>query len=147
RRSAANITIERRLLRRRRGFRDCKRDAENGVSPEPGFVRSAVESNQGVVDLGLSFGIHSAKSVEYFPVDGVDGFSHALPAKSRLVPVAQFDGLVRAGGRTGGNRRPTFGAILQNHVYLDSRIAPAIENFTANNVGDRCHGRIRRWQS
>ena len=63
-----------------------------------------------------------------------------LPPITRLVAVAQFDRLVRAGRGAGWNGGASARAVLQNDVDLDGRIAAAIEDFAANNVCNGGHG-------
>src|SRR5690606_6706639 len=51
----------------------------------------------------------------------------------------QFDRLVSAGRGPGRNRRATLRTILQHDIDLDGRIAPAVENFAANDIDDGGH--------
>src|SRR5262249_19148671 len=62
---------------------------------------------------------------------------------TRLVAVAQLDRFVRAGGGAGWHRRAALGAVLEDHVDLDGRIAAAVEDLTADDVDDGSHGGIR----
>ena len=128
------------MLGNRRGLRASERNAENGIGAEARLVGRAVERDHGLVDLGLRLGIHAAERIEDLAVDGVDRLAHALAAVARLVAVAQFHRLVRAGGGAGGHRGTAARAVLQHDVDLDGRIAAGIENFTADDVGNGGHG-------
>jgi hypothetical protein len=137
----ADIAIQWRVFGNRGGLCNGERNAKSGIGPQPALVCSAVERNQCFVDLGLRLGLHTAKGIVNFAVDGIHRLANALAAKARLVAVAKFDGLV---GASGGPRRYGSAAsrsVLQDHVDLDSRIAPAIKNFAADNV---CNGGHRR---
>ena len=140
---AADVAVERRLLGGGRGFGDRERHAENGVGAEPAFVRSAVERDQRFVDLGLRLGLHAAKRVIDLAVDRIDRLQDALAAVTRLVAVAQFDRFVRSGRGARGHCGAAFRAILQDDVDFDGRIAAAVEDFAADNVGNGGHGLIR----
>ncbi len=56
---AAEITVQRRLLRDRRGARGGHRHGQNRVCAEPGFVGRAVERDHQVVDRRLAFGVRA----------------------------------------------------------------------------------------
>ena len=117
-----------------------ERHAENGVGAEPALVRRAVELDHDLVDLDLLLDVHVAERFEDLAVDGGDRLLHALAEIARLVAVAQFDRLMRAGGGAGRHRRAAHRAVLQHHVDLDGGIAAAIENFAADDVDDGGHG-------
>ncbi len=68
------------------------------------------------------------------------GLQHALAAVARLVAVAQFHRLVRAGGGAGRHRRAAERAAVEHHVDLDGRIAAAVEDLAGDDVGDGGHG-------
>ena len=136
---AADVAVERLVLGDGRGLGHRQRHAEDGVGAEPALVGRAVERDHRLVDLGLRLGVHAAERVEDLAVDRIDRLAHALAAVARLVAVAQFDRLMRAGGGAGGHRGAAVGAVLQHHVDLDGRIAAAVEDFAADNVGDGGH--------
>ena len=139
RRGAADITIERHVEGFGGRLGAGQRDAENGVGPEPALVRRAVEIDHDLVDLDLLLDRPVAQRLEDFAVDGFDRLLHALAEIARLVAVAQFDRLMRAGGGAGGHRGAADRAVLQHHIDLDGGIAAAIENFAADDVDDGGH--------
>src|SRR5204863_829178 len=57
-----------------------------------------------------------------------DGLADAFAAVAALVTVTKLDRLVDAGRGTRGDCRATDGAVLENDVDLDRRIAPRVEN-------------------
>ena len=140
---AADIAVERLALGDRRGLGRGERDAEDGIGAEPAFVRRAVERDHGFVDLGLRLGVHAAERVEDLAVDRIDRLAHALAEIALLVAVAQFDRLMRAGGSARGHRGAAQRAVLQHDVDFDGRIAAAVENFAADDVGDGGHEESR----
>ena len=54
-----------------------------------------------------------------------------------LVAVAQLDGLVDAGAGPRGDGRPAEGAVGEDHVDLDGRVAAAVKDLAPANLGDR----------
>ena len=133
------IAVERQPVGLRRGLSDRQRHAENGIGAEPAFVGRAVELDHGLVDLGLRLRIHAADGVEDFAVDRVHRLAHALAQIARLVAVAQFDRLMRAGGRARGHRGAPARAVFQNDIHFDGRIAATVQNFAADNVNNGGH--------
>ena len=84
----------------------------------------------------------SLERLEDLAVDGLDRLLHALAEIARLVAVAQFDRLMRAGGGARRHRRAADRAVFQHHIDLDGGIAAAIENFAADDVDDGGHGSL-----
>ncbi len=142
---AADVTIERRFLGRSGRFCDGERDAEDSVGAEPALVGRAVERNKRLIDLGLRLGVHAAERVVDLAIDRTDRLGDTLAAIARLVAVAQLDRLMRAGRGAGGNRGATLGAVLQDDIDFDGRIAAAVEDLAADDVGDGGHGVFRFW--
>ena len=136
---AADIAVERLALGLRGGLGGGERDAEDGIGAEAAFVGGAVERDHGLVDLGLRLGVHAAERLENLAVDRLDRLAHALAAVAGLVAVAQFHRLMHAGGGAGGHRGAAERAVLQDDVDFDGRIAAAVEDFAADDVGDGGH--------
>ena len=110
------------------------------LAPQPALVGRAVEIDHDLVDLDLLLDRHVAQRLEDFAVDGFDRLLHALAEIARLVAVAQFHRLMRAGGGARRHRRAADRAVFQHHIDLDRGIAAAIENFAADDVDDGGHG-------
>ncbi len=72
-------------------------------------------------------------------VDRLDRPAHALAAVAAGVAVAQLHRLVRAGRGARGHRGAAQGAVLEQHVDLDGRIAAAVEDFAAHDINDDRH--------
>ena len=142
RRGAADIAIERHVEGFGRRLGAGQRHAEDGVGAEPALVRRAVEIDHDLVDQDLLLDRHVAERLEDLAVDGLDRLLHALAEIARLVAVAQFDRLMRAGGSARRHRRAAQRAVLQHHIDLDGGIAAAIENFAADDVDDGGHGSL-----
>ena len=148
RRGAADIAIQRHVEGFGRRLGAGQRDAEDGVGAEPALVGRAVEIDHDLVDLDLLFDRHVGQRLEDLAVDGGDRLLHALAEIARLVAVAQFDCLMRAGGGARRHRRAAHRAVFQHHIDLNGGIAAAIENFAADDVDDGGHGsllNLRKW--
>ena len=141
RRRAADIAVKRQARGVSGRLGDCKRDAKNGVGPEPRFVRRAVEGDHRLVDLELILGVEPGHRIEDVAIDGLDRSQDALAAEPALVAVAQLHGFARSGRGARRNGGPAHGAVLENHIDLDRRIAAAVEDFTGDDVDDCSHDR------
>ena len=84
-------------------------------------------------------GVHAAEGVEDLAVHRLDGLEHTLAEIARLVAVAQFHSLMRAGGGARRHRRAAHRTVFQHHIDLDRGIAAAIENLAADDVDDGGH--------
>jgi len=138
---AADIAIERQAGGFGGGLGDGKRDAEDGIGAEARLVRRAVQLDHQIVDLDLVLGLETADCVEDLGIDGLDGLLDAL-AEIAAAAVTQFDGFMRAGRSTRRNGRTAHAAVFEIDIDLDGRIAAAVENFAADNVGDGSHGSL-----
>src|SRR5262249_30051133 len=70
---------------------------------------------------------------------GVDRLAHPL-AEIALAAVAQFDRLVRPGRGPRRHGGAALGAVFEHDIDLDRRIAAAIEDLAADDIGDGSHG-------
>ena len=140
---AAHITIQRHVQigRRRAGHGQAHR--QYGVGPQPRLVGRAVQLDHRLVDGNLLLGIEAADGVQYLALDVGDGLPHALAAIAPLVAIPQLHGLVRAGRCARGHRRAAFGTRFQEHIHFHSGVAPAVQNFAGDDIGDGAHGRMR----
>ena len=68
---------------------------------------------------------------------------HALAAVAVLVAVAPLHRLVGAGRGAGRHGGAAQRAVLQHHVHLDGRIAPAVEDLAREDVDDLGHGALQ----
>ena len=95
---AAEIAVERNLEGLGHGAGAGHGDGQDGVGAELALVGGAIESDHGLVDEALVGGIHA---FDFGGDDGFDignGLENALAHVVALVAVAQFDGLMLAGG-------------------------------------------------
>ena len=76
---------------------------------------------------------------ENLALDQLAGFQDTL-ATIALTAIAHLDRLMRASGGTGRHRSAAKGAIFQQHVDFHGRIAPAVEDFAGDDVGNGGHG-------
>ncbi len=141
RRRAADVAVKRQARGVRRRLGDRERYAENGVGAEPRLVRRAVEGDHRLVDSELIFGVEPGHRIEDVAIDGLDRPQDALAAEAALIAVAQLHRFARSGRGARRNGGPTHGAVLENHINLDRRIAAAVEDFTGDDVDDCSHDR------
>ena len=86
------------------------------------------------VDRDLFGGVDADQRFGDLAVDGGDRLEHALAHVARLVAVALLDRFVGAGGGARGHGGAAHGAVFEDDVDLDRRVAPAVEDF----AGDGC---------
>jgi hypothetical protein len=89
----------------------------------------------------LILGIHAGDGLEDLALDSLDRLQDALAAIA-LAAIAHLHRLVGARGGPGGHGGPAEGAVLQQHVDLDGRIAAAVEDFTGDDIDDGGHGTL-----
>ncbi len=101
--------------------------ADESVGPEPGLGGGAVEIDQRLVHQPLVVGLVAEQLGLDLVHDAVDGPADALAAV--LGPaVAELDRLERAGGRTAWHPGAAEGAIVKNHLDLDGRVTPGVQD-------------------
>ncbi len=119
-------------------LRHSQAGAEDGVGAEPALVVRSVQRAEPDVDRPLFEGIDAVKQVGDFTVHETDSGVDAL-AQVTAPAVAQFDGLVLAGGGTRRYRGPPGGPAVQGDLDFDCRVASRIEDFTAGDADDLAH--------
>ncbi len=112
------------------------------LAPEAGLVGCAVEIQQRLVDEPLVVGAQPDDGGRDLVEDGLHGLGDALTAVARAA-VAQFDGLVFAGGCARRHRGPGESAVQQGHLDLDGRVATGIEDLAGSDLLDDGHLRLR----
>ena len=136
---AADVAVQRDLQLVGGGLGDGQADAEDGVGAEAGLVVGAVELDQRGVDRPLLEARRAPRSSSAIsPLTNADGAWHALAAVA-VAAVAQLDRLVLAGGRAGRHRGPAPRAAVQQHLDLDRRVAPGVEDLAAHQLHDLAH--------
>jgi hypothetical protein len=103
---------------------------EDGVGAQRRLVARAVEAAEQAVDLLLATSVHAEQFGGDSLVDVGDRLGHALAQIDVLVAVAEFTGLVLAGGRAAGHAREPDEARFQFDLDLDRGVAPRIEDLT-----------------
>src|SRR5664280_1042208 len=124
----AEVPVERQVVRSGGGVRTGEADAERGIGPEVALVRRAVEVDQRGVDAGLVGCVGTEQGRRDRLADVGDGFQDALAPEALLVAVAKLDGLVDARGGAGRHAGPADRAVGEDHVDLDRRVAPGVED-------------------
>ena len=111
-------------------------DGEDGVGAEGGLVGGVIEGDHGGVDESLVGGVEAGEFGAEDGLDVVDGFEDAFAEEVGLVVVAEFDGLVLAGGGAGGDGGAAAGAGLEGDVGLDGGVTAGVEDFAGGDGGD-----------
>ncbi len=123
--------------RGRLGHREAH--SEDGVGAETPLVVGPVQVDQGLVDDPLVGGVEADEALVDLLVDGLDPVQHALAAVA-LIAVAQLDGLELAGGGTAGDRGSGLGAVVEDDLDLDGRVATGVQDLPGEYGVDRRHG-------
>ena len=138
-RDAADVAVERGAEALGRGLGGGEAGAEDGVGAEAALVGGAVERDQRVVDADLVGGGEPGQRVADRAVDRLDGAADALAAVAAGIAIAQLHRLVGAGRGAGRDRGAAHGAVLEQDVDLDGRIASAVEDLAAHDINDDRH--------
>ena len=136
---AAQVAVEGNLERLRDGSGGGHGDGEDGVGAQLGLVWRAVQGDHGLVDEAL---VGCVQALEFRRNDGFnigDGLQHALAQIVALVPVAQFHGLMLAGGSARGHNCTAQSAAFQDYVSFHGRIAARVKNFARTDGNNFSH--------
>ena len=136
---AAEIAIERNLQRLRHGARGGHGDGEDGIRAQLALVGGAVERDHGLVDEALIGGVHAFELGGDHGFHVGDGLQHAFAEVVALVAVAQFHGLVLAGGSARRHNGAAQSAAFKNYVRFHGRIAARIQNLARANCNNLSH--------
>ena len=134
---AAQVAVERRLLRGCRRARGGHRNRQDGVGAQAALVGCAVEVDHGAVDRRLRGGVLAYYGLGDFAVDVAGGLQRAFAEVARLIAVPQFHCFVLAGGRAGRHRGPPHAAVSEMNIRFHRRIPAGIENLSSNYFYDR----------
>ena len=134
---AAEIAVERQLKRPGRCASRRHRNCEDGIGSQPSLVGRAIERDHFGVERALVGGIHADERAGNLGVHVLDGFEHSLPLVALLVAVAQFNGLMLAGGRATGHNGPRAGAAIEKNFSFYSWIATRVEHLASADFSDR----------
>ena len=139
-RCAAHVAIKWLSREVCRSFCSGKRYPKDRIRTQAAFVVSAIELDHGCVDRLLLGRVKANQRFSDLAIHGINGVQNAFSHVARLVAITLFNRFMCTGG---GARRygcAAHRAIFQIYVHFHSRVASAVENFTAVNVNDRAHG-------
>ena len=131
---AADIVVQGGAQRVGGGLGAGQGSAKDGVGAQAVLVGGAVQINEHLVDGGLVQHVGADEGLGDLGVHALHGLQHALAQVAALVAVPELAGLIDAGGSAGGNGGTAHGAVLQINLYLDGRIAAAVQNLAADYV-------------
>ena len=120
------------------GLRDGQRHTEDRVGAEAGLVGRSVAIEQRLVDEALVVGVQTDHGRSELVDDGLYRFFYALAAVAAAA-VAEFDGLVLAGGGTRWHRGAGGGAVVERDLDLHGRVASGVENLSRCDLLDDGH--------
>ena len=113
--------------------------AQNGVGAQAALVGGAVQLDHSLINGHLIQDVHADQALSDLGVHVLHGVLHALAQIAALVAVAELAGLIDAGGSAGGNSGTAHGAVLKIYLNLNSGIAAAVQDLTAQDVNDFDH--------
>src|SRR5262249_46659024 len=137
--AAAQVAVQRQLDRHGGRMGYGQGNAQHRVGAELVLVGSAVDLDQGAVDVRLFPRVEAVQGRSDFLVDVPDGLLDAATQVARLVSVPEFQRFVRAGAGTAGDGRPPQGAVGKDDFHFQGGVATAIENLTTQDTFNR-HG-------
>ena len=112
------------------------------LAPNLRLVRRPVEFDHEPVDLSLPVRFQADKLRRNRLVDIGDGLQHAFAAVTRFIAIAQFDGLMLAGGSSGRHRGGNGDAVIQAELHPQRWVAAGIEDLKSVNGSDFSHRSI-----
>ena len=133
---AAQIAVERCLLRCRLRARSGHGDSENRIRAEPAFVRCAVDLDHLAVDCALLARVHALQSGTKFGRDVLGGLARALAEIPSFVAIAQLNGFVFARRCAGRDSGASHAAVSKEDIRLHSRVATRVEYLSTNYLYD-----------
>ncbi len=134
---AADPVVERDTGLRGGRLGDCEGDPEDRVGAQPPLVVGAVEHHERRVDAGLILGVEAPHRRCDLADDVLDRLRDALAEPGRRVPVAELDSLELPRRGAGGHRGPAGRPGFEQHLDLDGRVAPGVEDRAGADVLDR----------
>ena len=136
---AAKIQVQGQTYGRSSGFSHSHGYTQNSICAQTALVRSAIQTNQQLVDFGLSSCFQANNSFCDDVVNIVNCFGNTLAHVAFSITITQLHSLVYTGGCTGGNSSATNSAILQANLNLYGRIAARVQNLTSIYFSNHCH--------
>ena len=137
---SAQVLVERKVGRVSGSVSGGQGDTEDGVGAQLALVVRAVELDHDLVDDALLAGVAAEHLLGDLLVDVLNSLENALAGVALLVAVAQLNGLELTGRRAGGNRSAGLGAVVEDHLDLNGRVAAGVEDLTGFDEFDGCHG-------
>ena len=116
--------------------RERHRHADESVRAEPALIRSPVEVDHGLVDLGQRGPGSPAQQVGEFVVDGGDRAEHALSLVTAGIPVAPLYCLARPGRGAGRHPGASCRAVAKPERGRQRGTAARIENLQGRYLCD-----------
>ena len=104
-------------------------NSQNRIGAEAALVVGTVEFDQFSVKPGLIGAVETLQGLEDLAVNVGHCPENALAEKAALVAVAEFDGLVDAGGGAGGNSRHAPRTARKRCRHLHGRVPAGVKNF------------------
>ena len=142
----AEVAVQRQAGAFGGGVGDGHRHTQDRIGTELGLVLRAVQLDHQPVDVFLVACVQAQQLGGELVVDVVHGLLDALALIVVLLAVTQFDGLVLAGARAGGDDGPPDGAVGKVCLDFNGRIAARIQDLPAvDDLDFKAHGVSRGW--
>ena len=134
---SAEVAVERQPDSLGRSVRGRQADSEERVGAELRLVRRAVKVDEQPVEADLVESVDPEQLRPDRVVDVAHGRQHALAAVPLRVAVAQLDRFVCTGRGSGRDHGGAHGAVRQEQVDLDGRVAARVEDLASDDVLDQ----------
>ena len=139
---AAEISIERDVLRGRSSARRRHGHGENGVCAEAALVGRGIEIDHDLVDRRLQARVVTDQGLADRPVDVRYGFARAFAEIAILIVIAQFVCFVLTRRSAAGHGGAACAAVGQKHFGFDRGIPTRVQNLDPADFDDGRHFRL-----
>ena len=137
--NAADIVVQGGAQALSRGLCAGQGGAQDGVGTQAALVGRTVQGNQLLVNRHLIQHILTHQGIADLGIDVVHSVLDALAQITALIAVTQLTCLINAGGRTGGNRSTAHSTVFQIDLYLNCRVAAAVQDLAADDINNLNH--------
>src|SRR5690554_6073479 len=135
----SNVRIQRLLQRNSSRLGRCKGDGQNGVGAQVGLVLGAVQIQHNLVQTTLIRRIFTDQCITNLAVYRINRFQDALTQITGSITITQLQRLAGTGGCTRRRTSGADGAVFQNNIGFNGRVAAGIQNLTGFDVGNLGH--------
>lgn len=137
---SAEVLVQRELRTVSSSMSSSQGDTKDGVSTQLALVVGSVELDHDLVDNALLTRVTAEHLLGDLLVDVLNSLENTLTGVTLLIAVTQLNGLELTGRSARRNRSAGLGAVVEDHLDLNGRVAAGIEDLTGFDEFDGCHG-------